>query len=112
MNNIEEYKHLFVSVEERLPEKNLNVIVISGENLFNAYLNIENKWRYKDVFYDIQVTHWLDLSILTTKERSIELTAKAYAEGIDRALYLSKKWKGDNIPRDFENFINQNKYSL
>jgi len=81
MNQIENYKHLFVDVKEKSPTESGKLIVIRDGNLETDIYNVEkNLWRIE--LSAGSKTHWLDLSLLTTKERALELAEKTYQQGL------------------------------
>ena len=89
MNNIEKYLHLFQKIEDGLPEEMKPIYLLSyKENesrIFSGYFisgifqALTNDGEsLEGVEY---VTHWLDLSKLTTKEKALEIADKAFTEG-------------------------------
>ncbi len=86
--NIELYKHLFTPVSKGLPEE---------EGVYAAlFIDAYKKEKVSHIFYDAKsnrwmwqnVTHWLDLSILTTKERAVKLAENTKTE----LLQLDNPW--------------------
>ncbi len=118
---MENFKHLFVSVEERLPEIHKHVLVIekgAGRNEGNTAIHYSFRrtetqiLAMREGYYDKngfntvhsgQITHCLDLSILTTKERAVKLAQDAFEAG---------RYQSSIKYDDIEDFINQNKDSL
>ena len=103
--NIEEIKHLFVPVTERLPDKNGMYTTLSnlGELMIESY-DIRHKF-FK------QTEYWLDFSILTTKSRAVEFAKVCYFEGYN---HCNKFHIGiPNEETDFvDNAIDKNRNQL
>lgn len=123
MNNIEKYKHLFVSVKDGLPDKNSIVFVYVEREYKNSSSFVCAKYNGEDEEYPwtsesfnedetVKGTHWLDLDLLTTKKRAEELAESAYAEGIDRSLKLIKVKGARKDSMNFTDFLSQNKDRL
>jgi len=89
---MKEYLHLFTDVKEALPKNNQKVAFISTSKDGALYEGLgtffeKDQWQRQNVFIgdgyhfidnkqfperNWKVTHWLDLSKLTTKERAVE----------------------------------------
>lgn len=107
--NIKDYLHLFTPVEEGLPEKEGKYVAILNDGK-EQWIGVETfiiKDEKKYWWDYILITHWLDLSKLTTKERAVEFAEKAYKEGYEFISVHPKFMKQDR-----EEFINQNKNIL
>ncbi len=115
--NIENFKHLFVSVEERLPELGITcccIYKLLANKDIGVFSRCSNGWSDWNGYFildedddetGMEITHWLDLSILTTKERAVKLAKNAFGSGI---MY----YQGDEYSPGMNDFINQNKDSL
>lgn len=91
-----EHLPLFTKVEDGLPDKNgMHLVLINGNSYIDYYDN--GKW---EIWLDC-VTHWLDLSKLTTKERAVEFALEAVEE--------EKSWDSTN---EGKTFVQQNKNEL
>jgi hypothetical protein len=84
IGDIEKIKHLFVSVKETLPNKEGDYFCL----ITNYHKELIPRLRYfkKDWIYDFDkidyfVTHWLDLTKITTKERAGEIAGEAFITG-------------------------------
>lgn len=116
--NIEKLKELAVPVSERLPEKDgLYLWIIEYQNRSTSIIyaskndSIPNSSHSPyNPFY--KRTHWIDFDLLTTKKRAEDLAEDAYAEGMDRALALSKVIGVRKNTVNFETFISKNKVRL
>ena len=118
---IEKLKQLCVPVSERLPiEKEAVICIYTYDDLdiekeFKAELYLkDNEWYIQEgEFFDeraegINVTHWLDINLLTTKKAAIELAKDAFRAGVT---------KGDHdsyfdAPLNIDEFITQNENKL
>lgn len=77
----EKHLKLFTPVEEGLPEKSgWYLAVLDGKNIgLYRYNSTSKKWY--DLFnFNKEITHWLDLSKLTTKAAALELAEDALTE--------------------------------
>jgi hypothetical protein len=108
--NIENNLRLFTRVEDGLPKGEvLSYSEVSKESLV-GYIQKGERFCFTesdDILLE-EVTHWLDLSKLTTKDRAIELAADAYSTGWND--YHEIEQGGSEST--FENFINENKERL
>ena len=103
--NTEEYLHLFTKVEDWLPQLNGWYLTVRNEVNDHSYFYSDAGWS------QYGVTHYLDLSKLTTIEKAIELAEDAYDEG--RNYEDHKNNESFKIaPLNQENFIEQNKHIL
>lgn len=115
---MEKFLHLFTPVSQGLPENNEyyhnnSVIVITrmGEVKCLWILHDHHCWEddnYQGYPIDY-VTHWLDLSKLTTKDRAEMLAEKSFGAGSDYNHY--DNGHGEWAP-DFNVFIKENKSML
>ena len=107
--NIEEIKHLFVPVTERLPEQN-GMYLILPHDATKPYVDYWDKNSFTAFPYK-HIYGWLDFSILTTKSRAVELAKKSFyfanSEIVDRCFN-----KGLSSAGIFNNFITENKNTL
>jgi hypothetical protein len=96
--DITKLKPLCVPVSEGLPSEN-GMYTVIVEGCVNAYIDYwdNDKWT---VWPTNNVTHWLDLDLLTTKQRAIELAESAWNKGTHQF---------GNI---FKTFITQNQNKL
>lgn len=83
MNNIDKYKELFQKVEDGLPQKQGSYIVLCSNNTDSwpaiEMFIIKDQNKY---WYDyLNITHWLRMDRLTTKEMAIEFAENAYDSG-------------------------------
>lgn len=78
MDNIEKIKELFVPVTERLPEDTgfYLCLTIGGGITSSYYLSTRKIFNIGNSI----VTHYLDLYLLTTKAKAIELAEKVFFE--------------------------------
>lgn len=122
---MKEFLHLFTPVTEALPElSTASHVVFKYEwahevhhnNTMGIYRGIRNGLHLWEILYadgwkpevDI-VTHWLDLSKLTTKERAENFAEQcagySYSIGLEKLYYeLAKK--------EVRDYINENKGNL
>lgn len=110
MNNKNNFIHLFTPIKEGLPERNLSVLVITNHNRIDfAFINEEENWIQmdSDPLY-LTVTHWLDLSKLTTKNRAIDFAKEAFKAGI----YAELRYSKEQHATEFNNFINEKQKEL
>jgi hypothetical protein len=121
---IEKLKQLCVPVSERLPiEKEAVICIYTYDDLdiekeFKAELYLkDNEWYIQEgEFFDeraegINVTHWLDINLLTTKKAAIELASLTWDEVANRRhedLRSIPPFRNANK----ENFITQNQERL
>jgi predicted DNA binding protein len=109
--NIENNLHLFTRVEDGLPESDGFYMVVRKNLSYNITLELNYNSKYEIWLHGIEiiddVTHWLDLSKLTTKDRAIELAAVAYESG-----YYDDTKQNEGVWLSKENFINENKKKL
>lgn len=80
--NIEKFIYLFTKVEDGLPvivkggRSDIVLVYINGDTEFrSAYLDYEG-WKIigcPQYLKNISLTHWLNLSKLTTKEKALDL---------------------------------------
>lgn len=105
---MKDYLHLFIPVTEALPEKcddNYLTILKNGDVNF-SYFGFRNYFSENQDLWNIpiQITHWLDLSKLTTKERATALAEKAVQYG-----WFMESGEAKGTIMDF---INENKGNL
>ena len=80
--NLEEIKHLFVPVSESKERNKIYLVIDVNEKI--TYSEITKGWDglfYNDTGH--QVTHFLDLDLLTTKSKAIELAESVFFEVSD-----------------------------
>lgn len=104
----EEHLRLFTPVSEGLPDSgasNAVIVLIGSKHRMYGHISpISGVWLNDDYEEIYGVTHWLDLSKLTTKERAIELVRQAFSDGF----FCDE----DSYNEDIEDFITQNKGRL
>lgn len=89
MTDINKHLHLFTSVEDVLPhnEPNMYLVIKSGCNFLTwcfwdyPYFNGSPQKNEAMRFDFNSVTHWLDLSNLTTKAKTEEMIRGAFQKG-------------------------------
>lgn len=110
MKEISKLKELAVPVSERLPESEGNYIVILNEKIIDIERLIVNSNGNKYWYDYLGITHWIDLDLLTTKKKAIELANEAWEDG-----FLTG-YDGLNYPpyfdKDKEDFITENQNKL
>jgi hypothetical protein len=113
--NIERNLHLFTKVED-MPPKTDGVYMV----VIKSYIGIARELKYNKK-YEIwlcgteiidDVTHWLNLSRLTTKEEAIELAEKAYYKGFSDGGEVHTGDANLSTDNEWDEFINKNKYIL
>lgn len=96
---MKEYIHLFTPVSDGLPQLGGTYIcIIDGSITVNEYFSGIKR------FGSMKVTHWLNLSKLTTKEKAEELAFKSFVHGCHVEMGHSNQPYGE--------FINENKNLL
>lgn len=115
MNSLEKLKYLFVDVKERLPESNKDVLCLTKHQrkVVSSTFKAEDGQLYFDndhIDNDDGVTHWLDLSQLTTKKLALEL-AVDFAKANDNMSNESAEWR-HYTEKHLYNFIGENKDKL
>ena len=109
----EEHLRLFTPVSEGLPEKsgsaNFVLCIVDNKYLTVGHITSSsenNIWLDESYDFIPNVTHWLDLSKLTTKAKAEELAREAYGKGLNDTPLEFKNGKSneDNI----DDFITQN----
>jgi len=94
-----DYTHLFTKVEDKEPEKGEWVYCFDNYKVEQGFMILpETKFAYYNI------THWLDLSQLTTKKRALELAEEAFIRGNEIGYTKSL-----TVAKDF---INENKSLL
>lgn len=120
-----EHSHLFTPVNEGLPKIDAlyHVIIGKGMNEMNgvAYFKRNKGWMHDNSEF-FKVTHWLDLSKLTTKKRAIgiaELSIPHPDTGREGCTYgdtdydsLSVVYGYNLAIENANNNINKNKHTL
>ena len=102
--NTENSLHLFTDVEDGLPEKEgLYPCILKNNNIVVLLWNNKRFWITGHEFH---VTHWLDLSKLTTRKKAEELAIHCYNAG-----RVGEK-EGLSASEHGSNFINENKDRL
>jgi hypothetical protein len=100
---IEEVLHLFTKVGEGLPRRGLHVLAIDMEG---KLADVVDSAGFRRVFY----THWLDISVLTTKEAAIAFAetaaSKAYSDAVEEHVH------GYANEETAEQWIINNKHNL
>lgn len=91
MKDIENYLPLFTSVTEGLPEKGnrgSHYVIVESKKTNDKYPTVKDffvgsqEWDKGALYEDkFTITHWLDLSKLTTKEKAVKLATESYIKG-------------------------------
>lgn len=93
---MKEHLHLFTPISERLPTENGNYWTNLGERIYE-----DGNWFYSEEglnFTTKGVTHWLDLSALTTKHKAADAIEEATKEAYENCEWIYerdavvKKW--------------------
>ena len=105
-----EHLHLFTKVEDGLPDININLLAFNGEEFIGRYYELFSKAFYESIDGDIDksITHWLDLSKLTTIERAVEFAKDAFEAGERKGMEDCM----NPIEPNFTDYIQQNKNKL
>lgn len=97
---MEQYIKLFTPVSERVPETTGYYIVLNWNGkVFHSKFMKNKKWQQTNP------THWLDLSILTTKEAAVEFAKDGFRDAWYRFARL-------DCEKYMQEFINENKGKL
>lgn len=108
---MKEYIHLFTPVSERLP-KEYGVYMSIYVTVEGLRQSIMAPQYFGGNGFNESVTHWLDLSKLTTKRQAEIFAEKAFTAGEHYDRFMNEGDGQANWEPDFNVWINENKNIL